>query len=101
MSADNGIYILKSPKCDGDGFEYRVTHAQAIENIEWNVPPGEFNDEMLQDYFGKCEILTEEEARKEAFAMEEDILSDGFCPILEYGISTIEMHRPFPVKKDD
>lgn len=34
MSADNGIYILKTPK--NDGFEYRVEHLQSIENLDWD-----------------------------------------------------------------
>lgn len=34
MSADNGIYILPSPK-DGK-IEFRVSHAQAIENIDYD-----------------------------------------------------------------
>jgi hypothetical protein len=34
MSADNGLYILVTPK--GKGFEYRVAHLQAVENYGWD-----------------------------------------------------------------
>ena len=34
MSADNGIYILKT--IHGNGFEYRVAHMGAVENYEWD-----------------------------------------------------------------
>ena len=99
ISSDNGIYILKSPEENKDGFDYRVTHAQAIENIYWNEETGEESNEAqpksLVDYFGECEVYTEEGARKEAFRMEKEILSDDFCPILEYGINTIEVPHSF------
>lgn len=106
MSADNGIYILESPREDGQGYEYRVIHAQAIENIEYDanfhrLPHGEFDDEQLINYFGRAEVLDKESARELAFIKEEEILSDDFCPILEYGISTITMNRPFPRRKKE
>ena len=84
MSADNGIYILKTPK-DGaeEEFEYRVIHAQGIDNIEDEDPA------MVISYFGKCEALTKEEAQNKAFEMEED------CYILEYGISSIVLSHSF------
>lgn len=34
MSADNGIYILETKRADG--WEYRVAHLQAIENINYD-----------------------------------------------------------------
>lgn len=34
MSADNGIYILKTPK--GEGYEYRVAHLQSIDDLYYN-----------------------------------------------------------------
>lgn len=99
MSADNGIYILKSPKDNGDGFEFRVTHAQAIENIYWNPDANEegpdVNPKSLIDYFGECELLTEQDAQDKALAIEKEILDDDFCPILEYGINTLEVPRSF------
>ena len=81
MSADNGIYIAKFP----DGF--RVVHAQAIEDIDY-YPEGtdEYLD-TLKFYFGGSPLYnSKEEAFEAAHDIEEDILADDFCPILEYGI---------------
>jgi hypothetical protein len=33
MSADNGVYILQTSSPDGNGFEYRVAHLQAVDNV--------------------------------------------------------------------
>ena len=101
MSADNGIYILKTPADDGEGFEYRVRHAQAIDNIYWDdTAPGHNNPdgvpEIVVEYFGKCDVLTEEEAHKKAFELEEEVLNDDFG-ILEYGVSTIELPYSFTI----
>jgi len=100
MSADNTIAVLKSPKVNG--FEYRVLHAQAIENIYWNDEKKNFNEnnevdaKNLVEYFGACEIFTDEdEAYRKARETEQEILNDDFCPILEYGISTITISKPF------
>ena len=93
MSADNGIYILKTPNEDGSGFEFRVTHSQSIENI-YNIYP-EVDPDGLIAYFGHCKVLTEDEAHKKAFEMENEILNDSYCPILEYGISTISLPHYF------
>ena len=100
MSADNGIYLLKSPKDNADGFEYRVIFAQAIDNIYWNEKTNEEGHEpdpkSLINYFGKCEVFEDsDKAHNKAFEMEREILSDGFCFFLEYGISTIEIPKPF------
>ena len=119
MSADNGIYILKS--LDG----YRVTHAQAIENLHWwdnccdnpdvvddelkedcfyhttckncgSKNPeaeerNELNPKILKQYFGECKIfVTNEEAFKEAKKIYDEIMEDDFCPIVEYGIGYIK-----------
>lgn len=95
MSADNGIYILKSPK--GDGFEFRIIHAQAIENIEYEPDREGYNTQELKRYFGKAKVFDNKEgAWKLAFEIEQDILSDDFCPILEYGISSISLPFEFP-----
>lgn len=34
MSADNGIYVLATPDNNG-GTEYRISHLQAVENMDW------------------------------------------------------------------
>lgn len=99
MSADNGIYILKTPS--QDGFEFRVTHAQAIENIYWDkTAPDNYdpngNPEEVINYFGKCKVFTNSiDALKFAQDKADKILSDDFCPILEYGISQIVLLNPF------
>ncbi len=95
MSADNGIYILKSPK--GDGFEFRVIHAQAIENIEWEPDKEGYNTKQLRGYFGEAQVFTSDnEALREAGRMADEVLADDFCPILEYGISDISIPFEFP-----
>lgn len=83
MSADNGIYILVTK-----GPEYRVSHAQAIDNIHYNEDsdhdPEFFNSDIVYDYFGECQVFTnEDDALKEATRLEEDI---GWT---EYGICSL------------
>lgn len=97
MSADNGIYIGAFPKTEGSTeYEYRVIHAQAIDNVYWTPDDSlEENPREIVQYFGKAEVMTEEFAHKKAFEMEKEILNDEFCPILEYGISTMTFNRPF------
>lgn len=100
MSADNGIYILESPVRSGEGKEYRVAECMAIENINY-VPTGFYAPEedlfwnlpAIWYAFGTCEVFTNgADARQEA----ERIYCDPAMEICEYGISYIEMDRPFP-----
>jgi len=98
MSADNGIYILES-----EGPEWRVVHAQAIENINWNpetrttCDSSFFNNDELKSYFGRCEVFTsKDDAVRAALAIEGEIAQSDF-PVLEYGISFIHLPRKFPV----
>lgn len=99
MSADNGIYILKTPAPaikKGDAytnqhgkFEYRVAHTQAIENID-------YCHFYIPIIFGDCVVFTSKDAAEdEAFRMEKEIINGDF-PVLEYGISSIEKPFPFP-----
>lgn len=95
MSADNGIYILKSPK--GKGFEFRVIHAQAIENINYEPDKGGFNTEQIKRYFDSAQVFSDEDqAWRKARDMAKEITSDEFCFILEYGISSISIPFEFP-----
>lgn len=88
MSADNGIYI--GHFADG---EIRVIHANAIDNL-W-YPDGE-NAEQIVSYYENAKVFLDPvEAGKYAFELEEDRLSDDFCPILEYGISTLKFSKSF------
>lgn len=95
MSADNGIYILKSPNFETGYTEYRVTYASAIENIYYRSNYGDFNSEALQEYFGNCNVLDSEIA---AFAKAKEINGDLEKEGLytEYGIQTIKMTNEFP-----
>lgn len=81
MSADNGIYIATFPT-DNGGEEYRVTHAQAIENVE--------DEYCVRDYFERAATFGDlNEARAYAFKLEQEIIADDYCPILEYGICSL------------
>ena len=92
MSADNVVAILQSPARSGDGHEFRVVHAQAIENINYGCEPGEFNDRELLSYFGDSKVFTEEQdALVYALDLQDEI---GY---VEYGVSVISMNRPFPI----
>lgn len=91
MSADNGIYILKSPVENGNGFEFRVIEAQAIENV---MDSDGVNSEYLIKYFGEAEVLNEQQAHEKAFQMEQEIYKSEI-PILEYGIRTITIGKSF------
>ena len=86
MSADNGIYILKLP-VEG-GYEYRVAHEQAIDDIYFDYPDG--NPMQVWLKFGLARSFgTDEDAWKHASEMAKDYV------ILEYGIS--ELALPFPM----
>jgi len=88
MSADNGIYIGKF-----NNGEIRVIHAQAIENLWY---PDSENAGYIVSYFkGAATFTNEAEAQRHAFKMENDILSDDFGPILEYGIKTLTFSKSF------
>lgn len=97
MSADNGIYILKSPADNLDMHEYRVAHRQAIDNITFQPDREDgFNSNELLNYFGDCPVYLESKlAFERAIKIEEEIKNSDF-PILEYGISTITLKYPFP-----
>jgi hypothetical protein len=69
MSADNGIYILKTKDR-----QYRVIHAQAIENLYYNPLDESSFDELISTrivwYFGKSEYTYDiNMARNIAFNM--------------------------------
>jgi hypothetical protein len=92
MSADNGVYILHTK----DG--YRVTHAQAIDNITYMADQSGFNLRMLYQYFNDSECyINQKEATEKAVELYEEIMNDDFCPICEYGISFITaLNLEFP-----
>lgn len=95
MSANNGVYILQTK----DGF--RVTHAQAIDNIHYNADKSGFNLMRLYQYFHDADFfLFKEDALKFACNMYKSIINDPYCPICEYGICPIDAsHINFPKKE--
>ena len=96
MSADNGIYIARFPLTSDEkvGHEWRVVHAQAIDNCDYGEP--EMQDAYRFAYFGKSKSYsTEEEALKCAHEIYKRMESEeGDFFILEYGISFLRFSRP-------
>lgn len=85
MSADNGIYILKTKD------QYRVIHAMAIDNL-WYSPISEHDNNLiptrLVEYYGSTRYTRKlEVAYKVAFAMA------NRCEILEYGVQIIKIDK--------
>lgn len=84
MSADNRIYIGVFPLIDKSGaavVEYRVIHAQNIEDCDWGMPEVQDNTRAL--FYGDAKsFATLDEARKEAFRLYADLDICG-C-ILDY-----------------
>jgi len=84
MSADNGIYILEMKD------QVRVIHTQNIENLWWSDIEEEQLDNFVPtrivEYYAGAKPMTLEEADAEAKRLYDEILSDDFCPICEYGI---------------
>ena len=108
MSADNGVYILRTLVDENDtskGYEYRVTEMQAVENIFWdsevfgkngwgqesNNPEVHIRNARKM-WTGKM-YLDERDALVRADELAQEILSS--FGILEYGISTIEINKKF------
>lgn len=94
MSADNGVYILKTParpiKNGGSytnqhgKFEYRVDYCSAIDNIY-------YSDLCVPAMFGNSKVFDSlEDAQAEA-----TIIADKHR-YLEYGICQVEHKRVFP-----
>lgn len=96
MSADNGIYVLETPRqaVVGDELpsrEYRVAHAQAIDNITF-FKEGPLRDAELVAYFGRAEVLYN---KTEALVKAHEEADK--CSILEYGVNLIHWPTPFPI----
>jgi hypothetical protein len=108
MSADNGIYILKTPRppkkvkwreFEGKDvfayenqhgkYEYRVAHCQAIDNID-------HSDLYLPVYFGKSPVYHDH-----APALQDAILLAKQYEVLEYGICDVEKQCYFPNMKPE
>lgn len=96
MSSDNGVYILKTQHPSGEGFEYRVAHAQGIDNLYYDLEVDDyagidspysqdFFDFPANEFFGGCEVYTDE-----ARAWNAAWAEAGDHSILEYGVSMQE-----------
>lgn len=89
MSADNGIYVLLTESEKGP--EYRVTYANAIDNIygEWNDKTAKYNGNIqtIKETFGEVPVFhTLNEALDFAEEIENnmDPTEDGICVISEF-----------------
>lgn len=96
MSADNGVYILVTKGNRGKK-EYRVSHAQAVENL-WYEPdhPQGSRDGLNTKYahllFGKSRVFTDMKlARGYAERIYDEWMGD--FGIVEYGITTLDFSR--------
>ena len=105
MSADNGIYIINFKD------QSRVIHAQAIDNLNWSFinfkgVDNDFNKEdvgtwngdklvptRIVEYFQRSLPMWKEDAQRFACDMADEILSDDFCPVLEYGICEFDIDK--------
>ena len=117
MSSDNGVYILHTKDgyrvehCQAieniywwytccnrpdiiQTFEDDIFYNKKCLNCGTNKPSTKKREEIcpdrLEEYFGNCKVLkTLEDAKKEAIKLYLDVISDDFCPIVEYGIGEI------------
>lgn len=92
MSADNGVYILVTGRGRGKR-EYRVTHAQAFENLDYLPNYPATNPEVhlgtMMAFFGKSSVFTDRKiAEGYAIRWREEIENEG--GICEYGIVWVE-----------
>jgi hypothetical protein len=98
MSADNGIYILKTPTPGGE-FEYRVREMGAVENLSWDGADYSHDPRVLianaRKMWKNAPLFTDHGAA----LVHADELSKT-TPILEYGISTITVDVPFDPDTD-
>ena len=91
MSADNGIYILNLKD------QSRVIHTTNIEDLCWSFLTfgliDDFVPTRIVERYAGVTPQTRKEAQNMAFEMEEEILNDDFCPILEYGIQSFNIDK--------
>jgi hypothetical protein len=95
MSADNGSYVIKTPARNSLGCEFRVGHAQAIENAEWPDIP--VRNSYLLSAFGASWVFgRQRRAVALANVLEEEIASGCNGWGTEYGVCVIPVDTPFP-----
>ena len=92
MSADNGIYILKTKD------QYRVAHLCAIDNVTWSVIDGDwfYNQETrgklvptrVVEMWGNCKFTRDE---GKALSLAHKWASS--IPICEYGVQVVTYNK--------
>lgn len=91
MSADNGIYILKTKD------QYRVAHLKAIENLSWSIIDGYLDSSnnkgkwvptRVVEMWGKCKYT-----RNEYVALKIAHKWANSLPICEYGVNIITYNK--------
>lgn len=92
MSADNGIYVLKTRD------QYRVAHLRAIDNVSWSVIDGDwYNNEETKgkcvptrvvEMWGDCKFTRDE---GKALSLAHRWASS--LPICEYGVNIITYNK--------
>ena len=96
MSADNGIYVLRTAGPDGVTCEYRVTEAQNIEDLTYDVATNKYRKDFIPErafaFFRHASVFS---APSEAFAYAFELAEKA--PILEYGVSMLDhTHQTYP-----
>lgn len=85
MSADNGIYILKTVCTNGATPHYRVAETSAIDNFKWYEENEPYNlGAYMQDVWGKSPFF---KTYNEAFIYAQTLEEKQYT---EYGICNIE-----------
>lgn len=89
MSADNGIYILKTKD------QFRVAHLQTIDNVSWSYIDGDWQNidskrgklvpTRVIEMWGDCRFT-----RNESIAKRIALEWASSLPICEYGVSTVD-----------
>ncbi len=95
MSADNGIYVLKTPvrAGEGNGFEYRIAEAQAIENA--HDCDRAVRERYISSVFGSSWVLhSSRRAQHVARLLHRDLVASG--GYTEYGVVVVKLNEPFP-----
>lgn len=92
MSADNGVYILKTKD------QYRVAHIQGIDNIYFSFMDGDWRDieskknkyvpTRVVEFWGECNFTR---SAKRAFEISNKIEKN--LPICEYGVCVITYNK--------
>lgn len=95
MSADNGSYVVQTPALNGLAHEFRVGHAQAIENAEWPVLSQ--RNQYLSHAFGSSWVFARQRrAVALACIIEEEVAWQCNGWGTEYGVNVIPVDTPFP-----